>query len=282
VSAIRYCLGKNRHVYLLEWLPASPATANFGLDEYIEAVGASVSTLSNHPNGTILMGHSLGGTLAAMFAALAPTAIKGLVLLGAPLCFNPATSRFRDALVSLVPSDLEQAELCPGSLLSQISALASPDTFLWSRLVDAAFSITSSHALEIHARVERWALDEVALPGELVRQLIEWLYRLNRFCRGELEIGGQLVGPRTLSVPTLAVVNSEDDIAPLASVEPFIDSMSTKDAHIIGYPGEVGVCLQHLGVLIGQDAHARLWPEIIAWMDAHRGTRHAAWRTRSR
>ena len=62
-----------------------------------------------------------------------------------------------------------------------MSALASPGTFIWSRLMDAAFSIADYHALDIHGRVERWALDEVPLPGKLVHQIVEWLYRENRF-----------------------------------------------------------------------------------------------------
>jgi poly[(R)-3-hydroxyalkanoate] polymerase subunit PhaC len=36
---------------------------------------------------------------------------------------------------------------------------------------------------------------------------------------------------------------------------------------IIEYPGEVGVCLQHLGILVGRQAHAAVWPEIISWLD---------------
>jgi polyhydroxyalkanoate synthase len=151
-----------------------------------------------------------------------------------------------------------------------MSALASPDTFLWSRVTDAALSVTNRRALEIHARVERWALDEVPLPGKLVHQLIEWLYRENQFCQGQLKIGSHLIGPQSVSVPTLAIVNTADDIAPLDSVKPFIESMATRDARIIKYPGEIGVCLQHLGLLIGQDAQAQVWPEIISWIDARR------------
>jgi polyhydroxyalkanoate synthase len=215
-----------------------------------------------------LIGHSLGGTLAAIFAALAPESIRGLVLLGAPLCFRPATSRFRDALVSLVPSGLADAEPCPGSLLSHLSALASPDTFIWSRLVDAALSVADPHALDIHARVERWALDEVPLPGNLVHQIIEWLYRENRFCRGNLKIGNTLVGPFSLSAPTLAVINTADDVAPLDSVKSFMDAMPTRAVRIVEYPGEIGVCLQHLGILIGRNAHAQVWPEIISWINS--------------
>jgi len=271
-SAIRYCLGQDLHVRLLEWLPASRTTGNNGLTEYTEAIAECVAKISGESAGVkpFLIGHSLGGTLAAIFGALAPDSIRGLVLLGAPLCFRPTTSRFRDALISLVPSGLGDAEPCPGSLLSHFSALASPDTFIWSRLTDAAFSVTDSHAMEIHARVERWALDEVPLPGKLVHQLIEWLYRENLFCQGALKIGGTLVGPQSVSVPTLAVINTADDVALLDAVKPFIDAMPTSDARIIEYPGEIGVCLQHLGILIGREAHAQVWPDITSWIASHR------------
>jgi polyhydroxyalkanoate synthase len=43
-----------------------------------------------------------------------------------------------------------------------------------------------------------------------------------------------------------------------------------RDVRIVEYPGEVGVCLQHLGILIGRKAHAQVWPEIIFWIEAHR------------
>lgn len=271
-SAIRYCLGQGLHVRLLEWLPASRTTGNNGLTEYAEAIGNCVAKISGESAGVkpLLIGHSLGGTLAAIFGALAPDSIRGLVLLGAPLCFRPSTSRFRDALVSLVPSNLSETEPCPGSLLSHMSALASPDTFIWSRLTDAALSVTDGHAMEIHARVERWALDEVPLPGKLVHQLIEWLYRENLFCQGALRIDGTLVGPQSVSAPTLAIINMADEVAALDSVKPFIDAIPANRARIIEYPGEIGVCLQHLGILIGRVAYAQVWPNIISWINSHR------------
>ena len=72
-------------------------------------------------------------------------------------------------------------------------------------------------------------------------------------------------------MPTLAVVNMADDVAPLASINPFIDAMPIKNARIIEYPGEVGVCLQHLGILVGRQAHAQVWPQIISWLRSHTG-----------
>src|SRR5205823_550989 len=91
---------------------------------------------------------------------------------------QPATNRFRDALVSMIPPDLSETDIIPGSLLSHASAFASPNTFVWSRLMDAAMSIGDLRALDVHARVERWALDEAPLPGS-------WSIRLPNGCIGK-------------------------------------------------------------------------------------------------
>ena len=167
------------------------------------------------------------------------------------------------ALVSLIPPALSDSDPFPGSLLAYIATLASPGTFIWSRLIDAVSSITARQTLEINDRVERWALDEVPLPGKLVNQIVQWLYRENRFCRGTLRVSQMLVGPSNLSVPALAVVTMADEVAPLASVKPCIDAMPATGVRIIEYPGEVGVGLQHLGILVGRQARAHVWPEII-------------------
>jgi polyhydroxyalkanoate synthase len=245
----------------------------YRVDECVRAISECVSTITTEPKAAkpFLIGHSLGGTLAAAFSACEPRAIRGLLLLvGAPLCFRPGTNRFCDALVSMIPPDLGEADIMPGSLLSHASAFASPGTFVWSRLMDAAMSIGDLRAPDVHARVERWALDEAPLQGRLIHQIAEWLYRENRFYRGTLAVLGTTVGPSCLDLPTLAVVTTADEVAPLASIEPFLAAMPTKDVSLIKYSGEIGVGLQHLGILVGRKAYERIWPNIIAWLAAHR------------
>lgn len=270
LSAIRYCLRQRLCMYLLEWAPATRGRAAAGLDEYAgEAISECVATTAGLAQGEkpFLMGHSLGGTLAAIYASLHPQSLQGLVLLGAPLCFEPGVSRFGDALASIVaPSALSSADVVPGSLLSQVSALASPGTFVWSRLLDALLTMSDWNAQAVHARIERWALDEVALPGRLVHQIVEWLYREDRFCRGTLMIRDRPAGPSSLRLPTVAVVNAADEIATLASVARFAKAMPERAMRIIAYPGEIGVGLQHLAVLVGHQAYARVWPQIVSWL----------------
>ncbi len=118
----------------------------------------------------------------------------------------------------------------------------------------------------MHARIQRWTLDEVALSGKLVSEVVRWLYRENRFYLGTLSVLARTVGPASMRLSTLAIVNTADEVVPLASVAPFINKMPAGAARVIEYPGEVGVGLQHLGILTGRQAYARIWPQIIAWL----------------
>jgi polyhydroxyalkanoate synthase subunit PhaC len=267
-SAIHHCLDAELSVYLLEWLPASETTCSVGIADCVQAISAALKTIRSEPETQkpILMGHSLGGTLAAAYAASAPETIGGLVLLSAPLCFKAGESLFRDALVSLVPDPVSDLRPFPGSSLSLASMVASPVTFVRSRFTDAIHSAVDPAAIDIHARIERWALDEVALPGKLVSEIVEQLYRENRFCRGILNVEGRTIGPENLSAPTLAVVNMADLVAPLHSVSPIGEALGPERFHIIEYPGERNIGLQHLGILVGQHAHAQVWPQIIDWI----------------
>ncbi len=268
LSVIRYCLVAGLRVCLLEWLPASEKTCNIGIAECVQAIAAAVHTIGTGTDGRTptLMGHSLGGTLAAIYAATAPETLDGLVLLSAPLCFGAGESLFRDALVSLVPAPVSQSRPYTGSILSLASAAASPATFIRSRFVDAVLSAADHAAMDLHARIERWALDEVALPGKLVSEIVELLYRENRFCRGILNVEGRTIGPENLSVPTLAIVSMTDLVAPLPSVSPIGEALGPAKFHIIEYPGEQSICLQHLGILVGRHARAQVWPQIIDWI----------------
>jgi polyhydroxyalkanoate synthase len=108
ISAIRFCLHQGLYVQLLEWMPASSNACNCGLDDYVLAISEAVTTITTAAHGAkpSLIGHSLGGTLAAIYGAFLPKSISGLVLLGAPLSFEPSENQFCEALVSLVPSAL--------------------------------------------------------------------------------------------------------------------------------------------------------------------------------
>lgn len=271
LSPTALCLRQGLRVYLLEWLEPAPETRGAGLADYTKAVldCAAILAAASRGRRPFLMGHSLGGTVAAIAAARDSAAFRGLVLLGVPLCFEPGVSRFRDALVAAIPGDLSCDGFVPGSLLSYASAVASPQSFVWGRWLDAAVNAGDRRALEVHARIDRWALDEARLPARLVRDIVLGLYRDNGFERGTLVFEGRPLGPKDLDLPVLAVQNTADEVAPPDSIAPALKLLSTAKAGLLSYPGEQGCALQHLGLLVGQAAHAQLWPKIVAWLKSH-------------
>jgi polyhydroxyalkanoate synthase len=272
LSVVRLCLERRFRVYLLEWTTPSYEDRKAGLADYaVRSIAEVVARISSEAQGArpFLTGHSLGGTFAAIFAACDPASLRGLALLSAPLAFAPGSSAFRDALVAVAPPTLARMDIVPGSLLSHLSAAAAPGAFLWSRLIDAGRSAGNPSALAMHLRVERWTLDELPLPGRLVHEVLQWLLGENRFCAGTLQIDGNIIGPQSLRCPTLAVVNTSDTVVPSSSIAPFTDRMPPGQARLIEYPGEVGVCLQHVALLVGRHAHASVWPRIFAWLHAH-------------
>ena len=269
ISALKLLSRHNTRIFLLEWTEPKDGAKNVGLEEYAcRFIRAALERVLELTDGKspFLVGHSLGGTLAAIFAATQPAEVAGLVVLSSPLCFAPGTGQFRDALVSMARLIPTEIGILPGTLLTQLSALADPTSFVWSRLTDAALGPQDEAARQTRARIERWTLDEFPLSGRLVQDVLHALFEEDCFCQGQLVIDGKEVGPKGLRIPTLIVVNTKDDVASARSVRQFVDAVDPKVVQLIEYDGDEGVGLQHLGILVGQNARVSVWPQIISWL----------------
>jgi polyhydroxyalkanoate synthase len=268
VSVVRRCLDAGFATYLLAWLNVCSECPEAGLDEFTHAIAEAAAAIT-HAEGRrpIVIAHSLGGTLAALSAASRPQLPAGLVLIEAPLRFGEHAGALRTP-VALSPPVWEIARLlggAPGSLLDFVSLAAVPDEFAWNRWFDAWRSFTDPDALRVHTLVLRWTLDELALPARLFAELVEHLYREDRFGKNELTIAGARALPGALAaVPVAAVV---DPLSRLVLPASTLSLLS--EATIFRYEREIGVALQHVGPLVGRRAHRLLWPRIIAWMRAH-------------
>jgi polyhydroxyalkanoate synthase len=258
-------------VFLIEWTEPSAEEQGFGLADYADRLIRNcldaVALETGKPRAC-LAGHSIGGTLAAIFAALQPERVQALVLLEAPLHFGADTGAFAP-LVAIAPrigSLAKRLGNVPGCFLDLMSVTADPLTFQWSRWVDALESLHDMRALQTHIRVERWVLDEFPLASRLFEEIIELLYREDRFMAGTLRVGTRSATPRGLVMPIVSVVDPRSSIVPPSSVLPFFTRVSSGDKKVLWYEGDKGVALQHVGALVGQSAHRRLWPEIFAWL----------------
>lgn len=269
VSGIGRCLEAGFRVFLLEWL--SRPEAGGGLDDFALALPEAACDAITDATGVervILAGHSLGGTLAAVFASLRRARVAGLALIDAPLAFGPRDGGPLATAVAAAPDLGRVAALfgdaVPGSAINAFSARAAPEAFLAQPPRDAAAVAGSPLRSAIHRRVMRWTLDEFAMPAGLFAEVGEALYRRDRFRAGGLRLGAECAHLAAIEAPIVAVVNPAGLIVPPASVIGGLRAASRARRLVLRYRAEPGPMIQHLGPLVGPDAHARLWPRILA------------------
>jgi polyhydroxyalkanoate synthase len=276
LSVVRRWMAQGYRVYLAEWTLLPDDGADFGLGDYgdrlLSSCQRAIERDSGKPSLTVV-GHSLGGILAAIYTCLHADKVDATILLESPLHFERGSCCFRP-LVDAAPDARRIADSfgqVPGVFLNMMSAMAEPQAFGWERMTDRWLSLGNPQAMATHMRVERWTHDEFPLPGRLFTELVEDLYRNDAFMQGELEIGGRRIGPQDLRAPLVSVVDPRSKVIPEAALAPFHEAASSRRKCLLHYEGDVGVNLQHVGVLVGNSAHARIWPAIFDWLDDKRG-----------
>jgi polyhydroxyalkanoate synthase subunit PhaC len=259
VSIVRRLGEAGRSVYLSEWLEQEDA--NGGLDTSVALLLTAIEKIATeHGRPPILLGHSLGGTLAAIATALDPHRVHKLVLIEAPLRFGDQTGALRP--IAACPTNWRLNGRVPGTLLDLASVAVAPDEFTFGRWSDAWASFSDVEAFAIHARVIRWTLDEFAPPAPLLQDVVDLLYRQDMFAQNRLQVLGQSARPDSLAqIPVAAIVDHGSRLVPPSSaLQPLINPT------VFAYVPEAGVGLQHVGPLVGRRAHREIWPSVIGWM----------------
>ncbi len=284
VSAVKHLLDGGVRVFLAAWKKVGPLTAELGLADYGDRlIGEALDAVraETGEERVFLAGHSLGGTLSALYGSLHPERVRGLLILESPLSFGGNTGAFSKLFKwKREPDPTLRPIPVPGSLLSMSSLAASPRTFGWERYEDRLATVGDKEARATHLRVERWTLDEFAMPRPLFQQVTTWLYGEDRFMAGTLELNGRIAAPAGLTMPLLGVADPRSKVVPFSSLETCFAAAASAQKEILPYEGDIGVALQHVGVLVGRNAHRLIWPKILEWMLAAQGQETRAQETR--
>lgn len=271
-SVVRRALEQKLGVFLAEWTEPATGADSPGLADYAGAMlDACLAAIARETDAAkvTLMAHSLGGIFAALYGAYRPERVAAIVLVDVPLDFAEPRGVFGRLLETRagIQSVLPRSARVPGSLLSTIAADAAPGTFYAARLLDYLASAGSFERMRTHLQVERWTLDELPMSRELFDDLVERLYRRNDFMRGTFMLGEKALHPGKITAPLLSVLARSSPIVPCESVLAFHRAAASQEKRILVYDGDFGVALQHVGALVGDNAHRQVWPRVFQWLD---------------
>lgn len=265
-SLVNHLVQQGIDVYMLDWGTATDIDRHRPLDEYITGVLRRAILAVQRASGqdrVSLLGYCMGGMMAAVYTTLYPHDVANLINLAGPINYHDdgiysvwtRTEWFDvDLLVDTVGN-------IPANLLNLTFNMVRPTNELvqalnyWERGHDAGF-------MQRFAAMQFWLNDPTPFPGEAFRKYVRDLYQHNLLMQGRFTISGRTVNLGAITIPTLTIAAREDHIAPWRSVVVLDDMISSADKAVIVLPSG------HIGMVIGADAHERLWPQLSAWLHA--------------
>ncbi len=272
LSVVEQLLKAGHPVYGIDWGDPGEAERGVNFEGFVQRLADFLATACDDAavETMTVLGHCLGGTMAAALAATRPIHLQSLVVLTAPLTFHD------DSLLSawsrapfVDPRDLTR-------LVGHVPAWITQPTFqalkpmgqttkalrLWQSLGNPTF-------LEFFRCLETWINDNVAIPDAFFEDLISQLYRNDALNLGTLRFKDGPVILEDITVPTLTIAASDDHIVqPSSAVTPTRRFASVVNVAEVIDGG-------HIGVVVGSVARRRLWPLLLSWLDEHGGVASA-------
>ncbi len=232
VSLADAVAGMNRHVFLLDWGPASHRS---GLD-----LGGHVEQLLLPLLGEIgerpaLIGYCLGGTMAIAAANIA--AVERVATIAAPWHFSAYPEQTRDSLQQLwesakVPS--RGLNALPMEVLQSAFWSLDPGRTV-SKFADFAALDADSPDVRRFVTLEDWANQGQPLPYPAARELIEDLFGRDLPGAGEWCVGSKIAGD-SIACPLLNITAATDRIAPASTA---------------AAGGSIEINAGHVGMIVG-------------------------------
>lgn len=263
-SLVRALSAAGHPTFLVDWGEPGPEDAGQdGGEVLLDLLHRSVDRACREVGETqvTLLGYCQGGTLAAMYAALRPARVGGLITLAAPVDFARG-GRFRDFV-----AHLDVAECFPADRLVGTELMAAA-----FRMLDPMGNIgrllaieAASHDPRALARVlirERWLEENVPMPGAFAREFIRSAYQENRLLAGTWRVRGEMVDLRRITAPLLVLACKKDFIAPADACLPL--ARATGSDRVQEERLETG----HIGVVVGSFGPKVFYPLLDRWLRA--------------
>lgn len=261
-SVIEKLLGAGFDVYLLDWGEPSALDYYAGLETYVNLyLRLIIKETLRHAQASELhlFGYCMGGTLAAMTAAIHPKGIRSLTLLGTPLSFRSEQQLYQwstDPSINRPEKMVEAWRVAPAWSFESFSLLTldkKPGILnqLYDKLDDEAY-------VETFKAMERWVGDQIPMAASLFAEFIRACFLNNDLIEGRMKIGNKLVNLQTISIPVLTILGKADHLVP--------PETTGVDQHVFTHNTVIDFPVGHVGLSVSSKSHAKLWPQVCQWL----------------
>jgi len=263
-SFAEYLVAAGHDVFCIDWGTPGPEDRWTTFEDVVvRDLGRAIRVAARHgrdDDAVHILGYCLGGTLAAIHAALCPDYIASLTLVAAPIRFrvDGMLMRWTNTRTFDVDALVDATGNMPWQLLQSAFHLLRPTLGL-HKAVTLAQKAWDDKFLDGFFAIETWGNDNVSFPGECYRTCIRELYQKDAMVNGGLSLAGRQVDLAAIRCPLLAVTFGDDNIVPRESAGEIMQRVSSPDKELVHLAGG------HVGAMVSSSAKKTLWPRLSAW-----------------
>jgi len=265
-SLVQTCLMETTlPVYTIEWKPSTPTRQHETISDLVLQLRLAV-----HDAGepVILVGLCQGGWLCAIYSALYPQDVKGLMLAAAPIDFTAGGGKLQE-VVQGMPIDFYQWLVAMGfgnmmgdmmlmgwKIMNPYERFVSDFINLWVNVRDDSFRERSK-------QFQTWYEYTQNISGRWYLQAVDKLFKKNHLIQGKLKILGKYVDLHNIACPIAMLAGEKDDI----TLVPQLFNMSS---HVATKPEDIFQTVVedagHISVFMGRTALKNHWPPALRFI----------------
>lgn len=235
-SSIEAFVENGFDVYLLDFGKPGLEDNDLSIDVYVtDYIARGVQRALKHADAeeVTIIGYCLGGTLAAIYGAVAEEPIKNIILMVTPIDFSeiPVFDKLlkgvRDGDVSF-NEYIEEIGIVPAlSVEAGVRLITSP--IYYSPYLSLFFRADDPTYVEKWRRFNTWTKGHIPLAGKTALQISEDLIKGNKLIKNQFMIHGKKVKLSNIFANLLVVVTENDRLVPKEQSLPIIDAVSSAD-----------------------------------------------------
>ncbi|MDR2861430.1 MAG: class III poly(R)-hydroxyalkanoic acid synthase subunit PhaC [Syntrophobacterales bacterium] len=265
-SVIRRLLQGGVEIYMVDWGTPTRKDRFLTIDDHVNGYMDRLVDVvrRRHRIAKInMMGVCMGGTFAVMYSALHPEKIRNLITSVTPVQFDTDKGLLHRWMKELDVDRLVDAMgNISGDFLNMAFLMLNPARLVVEKYKNFFDHLDDISFLETFLRMEKWIFDSPDVPGETFRQYARDCYQKNLLIQNKMELEGQRVDLRRITMPVLNFYAREDHQVPPEASIPLIENIGTRDGENVSVP------TGHIGIYVSSRAQEEFVPRIVRWLQA--------------
>ena len=271
LSVVESLLRRGLDVYLIDWGTPNRLDKDLRIHDYVNGYLDRAVDAVRKTRGVDrlhILGYCMGGSFAAMYAALHPEKVRTLALMAAGLDFDTRSSFLNvwSHAPGFDPWKIARTyELIPPEFFNDAFGILDPLRTNYLKFKDLLNRIDNESFVENFLRMEKWTNDGIPMAGPTYAEFIDKGYQKNLLVKGEWTLDGdeREIDLRALTMPMATIVGLKDNLVPPESTERVLGHVGTKDVK------RFELSSGHIGLSVSRAAHKELWPSFAEWVLAH-------------